>query len=79
MFPTKDNFKGRWGTDECTYCGCLESDVHLFSCAGYDDLLGCVSYDSFMTLNATIDELSAGAKQLLKVVDRLELYNVSQN
>ena len=79
MFPTKDNFKGRWGTDECTYCGCLESDVHLFSCAGYDDLLGCVSYDSFMTLNATIDELSAGAKQLLKVVDRLELYNVAQN
>ena len=79
MFPTKSNFKGRWGTDECSYCGCLESDVHLFSCVGYNDLLGCVNYDSFMTLNASIDELSAGAKQLLKVVDRLELFNGSKN
>ena len=79
MFPTKDNFKGRWGSDECTYCGCLESDVHLFSCAGYNDLLGCVSFDMFMTLNASIDELSVGAKQLLKVVDRLALFNGGEN
>ena len=28
-----------------------------------------------MTLNASIDELSFGAKQLLKVVERLELFN----
>ena len=75
MFPTRDNFKGRWGTNECTYCGCIESDVHLFSCAGYNDLLGCTKFDMFMTLNASIDELSAGAKQLLKVVDRLSLFN----
>ena len=75
MFPTRDNFKGRWGTNECTYCGCIESDVHLFSCAGYNDLLGCTNFDMFMNLNASTDELSAGAKQLLKVVDRLSLFN----
>ena len=75
MFPTKDNFKGRWGSDECTYCGCLESDLHLLSCAGYNDLLGCIRFDIFMTLNASIDELSFGAKQLLKVVERLELFH----
>ena len=38
MFPTKENFKGRWGT-ECRYCSCTETDMHLFSCAGYKDLL----------------------------------------
>ena len=75
MFPTKENFKGRWGGDECVYCGCRESDVHLFSCVGYNDLLGDVDFNMFMTLDASIDELSAGAKRLLKVLDRLELFN----
>ena len=50
MFPTKDNFRGRWGT-ECVYCGGVESDVHLFSCAGYNDLLGDIDMDIFMTLD----------------------------
>ena len=77
MFPTRDNFKGRWGSDECTYCGCCESDIHLFSCVGYNDLLGNVKFEMFMTLDATVDELSAGAKKLLLVVDRLELFNGS--
>ena len=49
MLPTKDNFKGRWGT-ECEYCGSVESDVHLFSCAGYTDLLSGARYDMFMNL-----------------------------
>ena len=78
MFPTKDNFKGRWGS-ECAYCGCLESDIHLFSCAGYHDLLSGVNYDSFMTLACTVEELLAGAKKLLKVMERLELLNTGEN
>ena len=77
MFPTKNNFRGRWGSDECSYCGCLESDVHLFSCVGYNDLLGDVKFDMFMTLEASIEELSTGAQRLLKVLDRLELFNGS--
>ena len=73
MFPTKSNFKGRWGSDECSYCGCVESDVHLFSCAGYNDLLGDIDFDVFMKLEVSMDVLSVGAKKLLQVVERLEL------
>ena len=53
MFPTKDNFKGRWGS-ECVYCGNLESDIHLFSCAGYSDLIGDLKMELFFTQDASI-------------------------
>ena len=76
MFPTKDNFKSRWGT-ECEFCCSVESDVHLFSCVGYRDLLSEVHYDMFMNLNVSTEELSVGAKKLLKVKERLELFNKS--
>ena len=75
MFPTKANFKNRWGSDECSFCGCLESDIHLFSCAGYNDLLGDLDFYMFMNLDASTELLSAGAKRLLEVVDRLEVFN----
>ena len=78
MFPTKDNFKGRWGS-ECMYCGNVESDVHLFSCAGYNDLLGNVNMDLFLSLDATLDELFEGAQKLLKVIERLERFNTSND
>ena len=74
MFPTKDNFKGRWGV-ECVHCESVESDIHLFSCVGYCDILCGVQYDMFMNLDATIEELSDGAKKLLKAKERLEMYN----
>ena len=77
MLPTKDNFKGRWGT-ECVYCGNVESDVHLFTCAGYNDLLGNVKMDLFLSLDATMDELFEGAQKLLKVIERLERFNTSK-
>ena len=77
MLPTKGNFKGRWGT-ECTYCGNFESDIHLFSCVGYNDLLGNVDMEMFLTLDATTDELLAGAQKLLLVIERLELFNLSK-
>ena len=77
MFPTKDNFHGRWGTgSECRYCnGCIETDLHLFSCAGYRDLLEGIKFEMFMTLNVTMEELSRGARSLLKVKERLEVVN----
>ena len=76
MFPTKNNFKGRWGS-ECAYCGNVESDIHLFSCAGYNDLLGDVKMDIFFSLEATMDEL-LGAQKLVKVIERLERFNASK-
>ena len=78
MFPTKDNFKGRWGS-ECVYCGNLESDIHLFSCAGYSDLIGDLKMELFFTQDASIDELFVGAQKLLRVIQRLELFNTSKD
>ena len=43
------------------------------------DLLGEVDMDRFLTLNASIEELSLGAKKLLEVKERLEMFNVSSN
>ena len=78
MFPTKDNFKGRWGV-ECVHCEAIESDVHLFSCVGYCDILCGVQYDIFMNLDVPIEELSDGAKKLLKVKERLEMFDSTGN
>ena len=51
----------------------------MFSCAGYKDLLDGINFDMFMTLEGTLDELSAGAKKLLKVKERLEMFNISDS
>ena len=73
MFPTKDNFRGRWGT-ECTYCHSPETDMHIFACAGYSDLLKGTTFDIFMNLNTDMEALSVAAKCLLKVKERLEVF-----
>ena len=49
----------------------------IFSCAGYSDLLDGINFDLFITLESSIEELSLGAKQLLKVIERLEVTNMS--
>ena len=74
MFPTKINFQGRWDKkSECRYCSCTETDLHLFSCGGYSDLLVGVQFEIFMALNVGMEELSRGARALLKVEERLEM------
>ena len=78
MLPTKENFRGRWG-NECKFCSSTESDMHLFSCGGYMDLLEGIKFDLFMTLDGTLEDLSVGAKQLLKVKERLEVFNTSES
>ena len=70
--------RGRWGS-ECVYCGNLESDIHLFSCAGYSDLIGDLKMELFFTQDASIDELFVGAQKLLRVIQRLELFNTSKD
>ena len=74
MFPTKINFKGRWG-DVCTFCNNIESDVHLFACPGYSDLLDGIQYIWFTTLECSFDQLKEGAEALVKVKTRLEVFN----
>ena len=75
MLPTKENFRGRWDSQECLYCRRPESDIHLFSCPGYVDLLEGREYWKFMTLDMSMEDLVDGAKMLLKVKERLELIN----
>ena len=76
MFPTKNNFQGRWDNkSERRYCSCTETDLHLFSCGGYRDLLAGVRFENFMALNVSMEELARGAKALLKVKERLEMVN----
>ena len=78
MLPTKENFRGRWGY-ECNFCSSPESDLHLFSCAGYSDLLDGINFDLFLKLECSTEELSVGAKQLIKVIERLEVVNLSES
>ena len=73
MFPTKDNFKGRWSTScLCAYCCNTETDEHLFQCCGYMDIVdGAVDHISLMKLNAKDDKLKVYAEVLLRVSARL--------
>ena len=73
MIPTKENFRGRWASQECSFCSQLETDMHLFSCCGYIDLLGDVNYWALIRLQASGDEMSRGARRLMRAIERLEL------
>ena len=76
MCSTKNNFKGRWSTkSECEFCYEIETDVHLFSCVGYRDLLQDIPYTMFISLVDPMEILSVGAKKLLLVMNRLECIN----
>ena len=77
MLPTKGNFRGRWRS-ECHFCSNPENYIHLFACAGFSDLLEGVNFDLFMKLECNVEELSFGAKKLLKVIERLGVINRSK-
>ena len=77
MFPTKANFPGRWGVSKlCTYCCKNETDEHLFQCCGYTDLntVNCC-HSMFMTLECDLEQLSKGARVLVKMYERLVMTN----
>ena len=45
MWPTKDNFPGRWLGFACNICGMRDTDEHVLSCPGYADIVnGKVQY-----------------------------------
>ena len=69
LFPTEKDFQGRWGVDDAsTFCHEVESDFHLFACAGYRDLLENID----QSLHVSIDTLSEHAKKLIRVKEGLE-------
>ena len=73
MFPTKDNFKERFSKSLlCNYCCNVETDVHLFECCGYMDLVnGEVDHKTLMSLDCDDDTLQKYASILSKVYTRL--------
>ena len=72
MLPTRMNFRGRWGDTKCKLCGDDNSDVHLFWCAGYKDLVQNTKYEMFFDDKCKTEKLSEGAKCLSRIVKRLE-------
>ena len=76
MMPTKCNFPGRWNGLFCDVCNFQDSDAHLFTCPGFQDLIPAeVCYDMFWDESVLKDavRLKKAACVLLLVIDRLEV------
>ena len=67
------NFKGRWSESlQCAYCCKLDTDEHLFSCCGYEDLFQePITHRLFFNLECSVEELGVAARVLLGVYERL--------
>ena len=75
MFPTKLNFKGRWGNDECEFCRIPQNDKHLFSRPAYIDLTERLSYMNIVGLKLELDKLYEASVIMERVKERLEVFN----
>ena len=75
MMPSKMNFPGRWEGTACDICGFDDTDVHVFSCPGYQDIqMENVTMDMFWndeTLN-NIEVISKAAKVMVNIIRRME-------
>ena len=73
MFPTKENFSGRWENNKCYFCEEVETDRHLFICPGYYDITnGVLQYNTFFDcIEMEGDEIREKAEKLLKIYSRL--------
>ena len=75
MWPTKDNYPGRWNGVECNVCGLRDTDVHVLSCPGYSDIIGeGFELEIFWDKKILDDteKLSAVAKTVLLLLKRME-------
>ena len=76
MWPTKENFPGRWLGETCNICHCRDTDEHIFSCPGYVDLIKeKFEYSVFWEddfLNDTT-KMKAVAVIVVKIIERLEV------
>ena len=76
MLLTKKNYPGRWEGKECNVCGQTDTDIHLFSCPGYEDILSGTSYEEAekVVLEGTdVQQITSIAEKLLLVNKRLEI------
>lgn len=75
MWPTKDNYPGRWSGENCNICDRKDTDEHIFSCPGYMDLVDVgVEYKMFWDhnfLNNT-GKLKALAGSVIRIIERIE-------
>ena len=75
MWPTKENYPGRWKGDKCNICDRRDTDEHIFSCPGYVDLInGKFEYEVFWKQEFLNDpvKLKSVAEIVIKVIERLE-------
>ena len=75
MWPTKENFPGRWKGVACNVCGMKDTDKHIFSCPGYSDLInGKFKFDVFWDEKVLGDMLKLQdiARTVLIVIERME-------
>ena len=79
MFYTKDNFKGRWGESlACNVCGELDTDQHLFHCAGFCDLItDSITYKMFFRESTSLEELRDASLVMIRVNNRLKIIQES--
>ena len=78
MGPTKHNFPGRWVGTNCNICGFMDTDVHIFKCPGYQDIINeNLSYEMFWdedTFNnlALLKDLARMAKCIILRIERVQ-------
>ena len=75
MWPTKENYPGRWSGQNCNICGMKDTDEHIFSCPGYVDLVDQkLEYKMFWDKSFLNDvgKLKAVAGSVLKIIERIE-------
>ena len=82
MWPSKDNFPGRWLGSSCNICGLKDTDEHILSCPGYSDLvMGRLSYDMLwdnLVLNdmekmTEIGDICAAVVERMEVIQNLDV------
>ena len=76
MWPTKENFHGRWTGNACNVCGLVDSDEHVLSCPGYEDILGNVKFDFDVFWDKEVlgdtEKLKTLARIVIELVERMK-------
>ena len=75
MWPTKENFPGRWKGTECNCCGYPDTDEHILVCPGYSDIVeGKFEFGVFWDEETLTDvgKLEVIADTVLMLIERME-------
>ena len=71
MWPTKENYHGRWKGSECNVCGMVDSDEHILACPGYEDIMGNVKFDFDVFWDEKVLDDPGKLKSLARIVMEL--------